>query len=248
MTMAVSLRFEQGVRSDVGCVRQVNEDSWAARPRDGLWLVADGMGGHAHGQWASSTIAATLEAAPLPEDFEDAATVVRSALQAANAELYAATAARGATIGSTVALLLARDARAAVMWVGDSRVYRLRGGALARRTADHSQVEQLVSRGLLTREEAEHHPMAHVLSRAVGVQPRLVIDVRGETILPGDVFLLCSDGLTRMASEEEIGRVLATEPPRRAADALIALALARGAPDNVTAVVVGCDSTTLVNY
>jgi serine/threonine protein phosphatase Stp1 len=85
MTMAISLRFEQGVRSDVGCVRQVNEDSWAARPRDGLWLVADGMGGHAHGQWASSTIAATLEAAPLPEDFEDAATVVRSALQAANA-------------------------------------------------------------------------------------------------------------------------------------------------------------------
>lgn len=245
--MAVSLRFEQGVRSDVGCVRRVNEDSWAARPRDGLWLVADGMGGHAHGQWASSTIAAALEAVPLPEDFDAAAGVVQSALQAANAELYAATEAHGATIGSTVALLLARDARAAVIWVGDSRVYRLRDSALAQLTTDHSQVEQLVARGLLTRKEAEHHPMAHVLSRAVGVQPRLTIDVEGETILPGDVFLLCSDGLTRMASEPEIASVLATEPPRRAADALIALALARGAADNVTAVVVGCDSTTLVD-
>lgn len=246
MTMALSLRFEQGVRSDVGCVRQVNEDAWAARPRDGLWLVADGMGGHAQGHWASSTIAAAIEALSVPEDFDAATGAVQAALQAANAALYAATQARGATIGSTVALLLAREGQATVMWVGDSRVYRLRDGALARLTTDHSQVEQLVARGILTPEEAEHHPMAHVLSRAVGVQQQLAIDAAASTILPGDVFLLCSDGLTRMAREPEIAKILATEQPRRAADALIALALARGAADNVTAVVVGCDSTTLV--
>jgi serine/threonine protein phosphatase PrpC len=132
------------------------------------------------------------------------------------------------------------------MWVGDSRVYRLRDGAIEQLTTDHSQVEQLVARGLLTRAEAEHHPMAHVLARAVGVEPRLNVDMRDEHVLAGDVFLLCSDGLTRIVADAEIAQTLATEHPRRAADALVALALARGAPDNVTVVVIGCDSTTLI--
>jgi serine/threonine protein phosphatase PrpC len=246
MTIATRLRFEQGARSDVGCVRRVNEDSWAARLRDGLWLVADGMGGHAHGQWASSTIAAALEAAPLPETFEEAAAAARAALLAVNARIYAATGPEGAKIGSTVAMLLAREGRARVMWVGDSRVYRLREGVLDQLTTDHSQVEQLVARGLLTRAEAEQHPMAHVLARAVGVEPRLNVDMRDEHVLAGDVFLLCSDGLTRIVADAEIAQTLASEHPRRAADALVALALARGAPDNVTVVVIGCDSTTLI--
>ena len=109
MTTATRLRFEQGARSDVGCVRRVNEDSWAARLRDGLWLVADGMGGHAHGQWASSTIAAALEAATLPETFEEAAAAARAALLAVNARIYAATGAGGPKIGSTVALRTDRE-------------------------------------------------------------------------------------------------------------------------------------------
>jgi serine/threonine protein phosphatase PrpC len=142
--------------------------------------------------------------------------------------------------------LLVKDGRYAVLWAGDSRLYRVRDGGIDLITTDHSQVEQMVASGLLTRAEAESHPMAHMLSRAVGVRPELALDERTGDVLPGDTFLLCSDGLTRTVHEDEIGAVVAQEAPRRAAAALVDLALERGAADNVTVVVVACDETTHV--
>jgi serine/threonine protein phosphatase PrpC len=240
------LRFEQGARTHVGCVRQVNEDAHLARPLDGLWAVADGMGGHVKGQWASSTIARTLEASPSPEGFDAAVAAASAALQAANAEIYAEAQATGRPIGSTVAALLVKEGRFAVLWAGDSRVYLCRGGRLQRLTVDHSQVEQMVSSGLLRPEEAEGHPMSHVLSRAVGVRRELQLDLHTDEALAGDMFLLCSDGLSRTVAAEEIERSLRGESPRGAAERLLQAALDQGASDNVTVLVVGCDATTLV--
>ncbi|NIJ32476.1 PP2C family protein-serine/threonine phosphatase [Sphingomonas oligoaromativorans] len=244
--MAPTLRFEQGVRTHVGAVRKINEDSHLARPQDGLWAVADGMGGHIKGQWASSTIVRALSGVSLEGGFEDAAASVISALESANGEIYQAAWEAGGAIGSTVAVLLIRGARCAVLWAGDSRVYRCRDRVLQPLTTDHSQVEQMVASGLLDRAEADNHPMAHVLSRAVGVREALVLDRIDAEVEAGDVFLLCSDGLSRMVRAPEIQNLLVDKPPRAVAARLVDMALDRGAPDNVTVAVVGCDATTMV--
>jgi serine/threonine protein phosphatase Stp1 len=246
MTMRPSLRFEEGSRTDVGCVRTVNEDAHLLRAQDGLWAVADGMGGHAEGRWASAEIVAALQAVRLPVDFEGAVAAIDAALGGANAAICRESQARRQVIGSTVTALLVRDDRYAVLWAGDSRLYRARGNELSLLTTDHSQVEQMVASGLLTRDEAEDHPMAHMLSRAVGVRPDLALDRRSGDARPGDIFLLCSDGLTRMVEDREIMALLRRETPRHAASALVDLALGRLAADNVTVVVVGCDEATRV--
>jgi len=245
--MTATIRFEQGVRSHVGRVRTANEDAHVARPRDGVWAVADGMGGHLRGEWASACVARALRSAVLPDGFDAAVERLAGAVHAANSEIVAAAAGAGGAIGSTVAALLIRDGRCAVLWAGDSRVYRHRDGTVTLLTTDHSQVEQLVAAGLLDREQAQDHPLAHVLSRAVGVRAELALDrVDGEAIA-GDVFLLCSDGLSRLVEQTELQHVLVDGAPAVVADALIELALDRGAPDNVTVAVVGCDATTLIH-
>lgn len=244
--MAPMLRFEQGVRTHVGAVRKINEDAHLARPQDGLWAVADGMGGHIKGQWASSTIVSALSKVALSGSFEDAVTSVVGALESSNDEIFEAAWKAGGAIGSTVAVLLIRGTRYAIMWAGDSRVYRCRDRALLPLTTDHSQVEQMVASGLLDRSEADNHPMAHVLSRAVGVREALALDRIDGEVDPGDMFLLCSDGLSRLVHTPEIERLMIDKPPRAVASQLVDMALERGAPDNVTVAVVGCDATTMV--
>jgi serine/threonine protein phosphatase PrpC len=224
----MSLRFEDASRTDAGCVRTVNEDACLARSEDALWAVADGMGGHANGGWASAQIVAALAAERCPEDIAGAVTAARSALARVNTAIHRMSLAQRRVIGSTVAVLVLRERRFAVLWCGDSRVYRLRDGVLAALTTDHSQVEQMVASGLISREEAEEHPMAHMLSRAIGVREEAETDLRMGDVLPGDMFLLCSDGLTRMVREGEIAQVLMRDTPRRSAQALVDLALERG--------------------
>lgn len=244
--MDPSLRFQDGSRTDRGSVRTTNEDACLARGDTGLWAVADGMGGHARGRWASTQIMAALRGVALPADFDGAVAKTREALHRANTTISRATAREGRIIGSTVAALVVRGRRFAALWVGDSRVYRLRNNELSLLTTDHSQVEQMVAAGLLSREEADVHPMNHVLSRAVGVGDQLTLDVRVGDVLPADVFLLCSDGLTRTVPDHEIGLLLSRGLPSRAASALVDLALRREVADNVTVVVVGCDESTHV--
>ncbi len=198
------------------------------------------------GQWASSTIARALKEADLSGSFEEAVAGVVAALEGANGEIYRAAWKAGGAIGSTVAVLLIRGMRCAVLWAGDSRVYRCRERELLRLTTDHTQVEQMVASGLLDRSEADDHPMAHVLSHAVGVRETLALDRIDGEVETGDIFLLCSDGLSRMVPAPEIERLLVDKPPRAVAARLIDMALDRGAPDNVTVAVVGCDATTMV--
>lgn len=224
--------------SDIGMVRRANEDSILRRPDAGLWAVADGMGGHEAGEWASAVICETLETAPVTGDFNTDCARVAESLRAANKVIHDRADAKATRMGSTVAALLLGDDRAALFWVGDSRVYRLRAGRLARMTTDHTQVQSLIDRGMISAEQARAHPMSHVLSRAVGAAADLDIESEIEAVETGDLFLICSDGLHGVVAEAEIEQALLRDPPAGACEALLSLSHARGAPDNVSLIVV----------
>ncbi|MEH3106689.1 MAG: protein phosphatase 2C domain-containing protein [Sphingomonas fennica] len=227
-----------GAGTHVGKVRHENEDALVVAPAGGLWGVADGMGGHARGAWASRTVCQGLEALrPSGRIAHDIETIA-DALADANDLIVAEGARGGSTIGTTVVALVTGEGRYACLWAGDSRIYLIRDGAIRQLTRDHSQVEELVTAGVLSREAARDHPLGNVVTRAVGVAPGLAIDCVEDALRPGDRFLLCSDGLTKVMEDEEIARTLAPLPPAAGCDALIATVLDRGAPDNVTVIVV----------
>lgn len=223
-------------------VRRVNEDACLDRPNLGLWAVADGMGGHDAGDVASRLIVEGLARVPPPTDAAAFLRAVEGALQEANRALLAEAARRGPgrIVGSTVVVLIITGRRFACVWVGDSRLYLFRDGRLRQISRDHSRVQDLVDRGLLSPEAARDHPQANVVTRAVGAAERLDLETREGPVLPEDVFLLCSDGLTKMLTDDEIAEALGRTPTAEAARVLTDLALARGAVDNVTVVAVRC--------
>lgn len=229
-----------------GAVRTNNEDALVARPEAGLWAVADGAGGHEHGEVASGMLAETLGSLPNDLDGADLMAKVRTSVLEthmtlrARADEEAAQTGGPVVIASTLVVLLASGQHFACLWAGDSRAYLLRAGALTRLTRDHSLVQALVDQGALTEEQAEHHPHANVITRAVGADgadPEL--DKVTGVAETGDRYLLCSDGLTKTLDEASIGRVLAGDNP---AERLVAAALDRRASDNVTAVVVAFEA------
>ena len=244
--MTAGLRFATTSITHPGLIRSANEDSFYAKEAAGVWVVADGMGGHANGQWASTAVVGAVGEAQMTEDFDHDVMALTGAIQQANAVIYATSRRQGAAMGSTAAALYLNGARFACIWAGDSRIYLLRDGVLHRMTRDHTQVEEMVERGLLTPEEAARHPMSHVLSRAVGVQESLDLDAVSDYAAPRDVFLLCSDGLSGVVSEAEIRDRLTSFPASAACNRLLELVLARGAPDNVTMIAVACEEKTML--
>ena len=240
MASSVAFAIASTALSHVGSVRRHNEDACLERPDIGLWVVADGMGGHQAGDLASRTIVDSLAAFPAPSDAGSFIAEVRARLKESNQLLLDEAQRRGgnAVIGSTVVALLAHGAFFAVLWAGDSRLYRLRGGVLQQLTRDHSQVQEMVDAGLLAPEAAERHPYANVITRAVGTSPNLELDKLTDRIAAGDIYLLCTDGLSKMVSDEEIAAILRNTPPDDVAEALIDAALAHGGKDNVTAITV----------
>ncbi len=241
----MELSIEQGAATDVGRIRDRNEDGWIAIPGVGLFAVADGMGGHAAGEVASrlalETLSERLSGGP-PADRETVADALREAVVAAGRRIReeATRDPNRAGMGTTVtALQLLAGGDAVLAHVGDSRAYLFRAGTLRRLTRDHTWVQEQVERGQLTEEGARIHPAASMLTRAVGTEETVRADIVDCHWRPGDVFLLCSDGLTGPVSEPEIEAVLAAgSNPGEEARALVDLALRRGGPDNVTAVVV----------
>ena len=246
--MSGTTRLEHAALSHEGRVRTNNEDAFCVRPEDGLFVVADGMGGHEHGEWASAAIADALRATPLPADFDAASLAVAEALHRANAIIFAEAESRGLQMGSTVVVLLVRDGRFAILWVGDSRAYLRRDGQLIQISHDHTQVQEMIDRGLLSPEDAEGHPMSHILARAMGVRDVVEVDVIADEVEGGDTFLLCSDGLTARLEDDEIGEILGEPDPDQRVARLVKLTLDRGAPDNVTVVTVNVQPSTLLHF
>jgi serine/threonine protein phosphatase PrpC len=237
MTESRSLRWNSRAISHVGAVRKNNEDSYLHRPDLGVWAVADGMGGHAAGDVASQTVVECLTQLPPNGSLSSMVDATEDRLLEANRRLLAlAVNQHQRTIGSTAVALLARGNYVACLWAGDSRVYRLRGKRVERMTQDHAMVEDLVSSGLMSRDEAVSHPQANRITRAIGAMPGLFVDVEMFAIEPGDIFVLCSDGLYKELSDAEIGKTL--NGNEQSVDALINLALERRARDNVTVIAV----------
>jgi protein phosphatase len=220
-------------------VREVNEDACLDQSELGRWAVADGMGGHAVGDVASRVVIDELKRLAAPVSMKAFLADARAHLQAANRLLREEAARRQVQrIGSTVVALLACDRFCGYVWAGDSRLYLLRDGQLRQLTRDHSQVEALKSLGVITDEEARHHPAQHMITRAVGATDLLELDDDAIEVADGDIFLLCSDGLSNEIGEDDMLSVLSTAAHGSAPDQLVSLALERGGRDNITAVVV----------
>ncbi|HEY5553828.1 MAG TPA: Stp1/IreP family PP2C-type Ser/Thr phosphatase, partial [Cellulomonas sp.] len=235
--MSIALRY--AARSDVGLVRANNQDSAYAGPH--LLVVADGMGGHAGGDVASSVAIAAL--APLDGEShgpDDALDELERALEAARDEIVARTEAEPdlAGMGTTVTAILRAGNKLAMVHLGDSRGYLLRDGALTQVTTDHTFVQHLVNTGKITPEEAEHHPQRSVVMRVLGdFDPDVAPDLSVREARPGDRWLLCSDGLSGFVSGDTIADTLRDVADVDAcADRLVQLALRAGGGDNVTVV------------
>ena len=234
------MHFECASRTHVGLKRKINEDSLLAETARGLWVVADGMGGHDAGEVASNMVIDALRCLPVTADVDALAAAAVGTLREVNRELIelARAGGRRQTIGTTVVGLAIADGAFRCFWLGDSRAYRLRAGAIERLSRDHSVVQELVDAGMLRADEADSHENANLITRAVGVAETADIDVAGGEVRSGDIYLLASDGLTRVVPDAELATELARGTPDEAADRLIDLVLARGAPDNVTLIIV----------
>jgi protein phosphatase len=224
-----------------GRVRTHNEDCLLARPELGVWLVADGMGGHRAGDFASRRIAESAARIGLAASAMDLKLRFLDRLAAAHDEIRRhSDELDGATVGSTLAALLVFQHHFACIWSGDSRVYLSREGVLHQLTTDHTEVNELLRQGMISAEQAAHWPRKNVITRAIGVFDAPETDETYGTLQAGDTFLLCSDGLTGHVSDEEIAIYLMMPGAQAACDRLVALTLDRGARDNVTTVVARC--------
>ncbi|QAX32019.1 PP2C family protein-serine/threonine phosphatase [Leisingera sp. NJS204] len=232
-------KYRYTAQTHVGLKRKVNEDAVLALPEHDIWLVADGMGGHDAGDYASRLIADAAAMIPLGLDPAARMHALREAIQNAHKAIRTEAEARGGgTIGSTVAALVMANQHFAGLWAGDSRIYRLRDGHIEMLTEDHSAVAEFVLAGKMTWDEAEQHPQSNAITRAVGVGEELEIDkIRGDTE-PGDRFLICSDGLTKYATFQILQDALTGTPLETVGDQLIQIALNGGGADNITAVVI----------
>ena len=234
--------WHSAARTDPGKVRARNEDAFLECPQHGLWVVADGMGGHQGGDIASQLIVASLADLPVEVDFDARLKNVRQCLHWLNRRLgqeLTVTAGRSDSImGSTVVAVLMEGNRAACVWAGDSRCYLWRGQRLYQLSKDHSLQQQLIDEQQMSAEQAKAHPSAHALTRAVGASEQLTLDVLELETCPGDAFLLCSDGLYQSLSTDALGHALNLPAPQLALERLFAGALRGEARDNLTAVVI----------
>jgi len=232
--------------TDVGQRRRVNEDRYALAADLGLYLVADGMGGHTAGQLASE-LAAEAVVNTLRTLIDASASLtekLRYSVSAANREILSTAEAKPELtgMGTTLVALLAGPDRIALAHVGDSRAYLIRGGRIRQLTDDHSLVAELVRRQEISECAARGHPHRHVLTRALGVRRSVEADLAELTPAVDDTFVLCSDGLTTHVQDDEIEATVLGEPDlEEACDRLVDMANARGGEDNTTVVLVRCE-------
>ncbi|NNE38298.1 MAG: serine/threonine-protein phosphatase [Gammaproteobacteria bacterium] len=235
-----SLSWSSHAITNVGKVRKHNEDSVLARPEIGLWVVADGMGGHAKGDVASQMIVESMKKihegttlAKFIDDIEDRIDEVNKKLVDIARESK-----KRVTIGSTVVMMHTYDKYCIYLWAGDSRLYRLRDNKLSQVTTDHSQVEQYIEQGLISRSEAEVHPHGNMITRAVGATEDFYLDMDVQEMQKNDRYMLCSDGLTKHINDSEIEAFMRNGSTEECCKYFIDVTLERGAGDNVTCIVI----------
>jgi protein phosphatase len=233
MSCDVAFHWTSAAQTDVGRVRSRNEDACLAQPQRGLWVVADGMGGHAFGDVASRTVVEALDRLPPSTSLARSIDAARATLVQVNGALRAEARTRHVPVmGSTVVVLLAVGTEAACLWAGDSRIYLYRHGRLQQLTRDHSQAAALQARGVDAAASAAVG--GNMITRAVGASDSLDVEVTTLPVRDGDIFLLCSDGLSNPVPEQDIRETLACGDCTQAAQTLVRMALDNGGRDNVT--------------
>ena len=229
-----SLQYESNMATHIGHVRQVNEDDAHCSDEQSLWLVADGMGGHTFGDKASKAVVDNLRSfvrlGTLTESIHDLETRFSLANKTCRGMLG------DKTVGSTFAALFVFEPLAIFMWAGDSRIYRYRNKRLQLLTEDHNLAQERCRRGELSQEEAQQLPSANVLTRAVGIHQNLRVEIDAEPIVSDDIYLLCTDGVYRDLSFEQLESVFHTEEFETTASRLISMSLDSGGKDNITAI------------
>ena len=240
------MKLLYAARTDVGMIRSGNEDNFTvdAIPERGIFVVADGMGGHAAGEVASEMAVQIIQRELhhlLAIDGDEVAALVGSTLKKANRAIHDRTLTEvdKQGMGTTASVLLISGPRYLIGQVGDSRVYLMRDGTLSQLTKDHSYVQEQVDAGFLTPEQARYHPYSNVITRCVGASPDVEPDVYRGEVRNGDLFLVASDGLTGMVDDRRLGQLLGSRAePERKVQALISEANGRGGLDNITAIIV----------
>lgn len=244
------MQLEVGARSDVGMIRSGNEDNFFADAKRGLFIVADGMGGHAAGEVASEMAVQILSRELGNSTLTDAGIreKVATSLKTANRAIYERTIAEvdKQGMGTTASVLMLGDGKYLIGQVGDSRVYLLRDGALKQITKDHSYVQEQVDAGYLTPEQARYHPYSNVITRCVGAGEAVEPDTYIGDVKLGDLYLVASDGLTGMVDDRRLQQLLlARSSSQRIVEALISEANGRGGLDNITAIVIRISDESL---
>lgn len=234
VTTASQLQISGDGFTHRGRVRERNEDAILIDPNGELWAVADGMGGHGQGDVAASMVIDDLALGAMGNEPLEA---LIAQLEQCNAAIFAQAA--GSTMGATIVVAFVEYDVSYLAWVGDSRIYLWRRDRLQQMSKDHSQTQELIDAGVLTEEAALTHPERNVITRAIGVAPTVEVDVAVLPLAAGDRLLLCSDGLTGCVSDADIATMMAhSMDDRQTAQALIEAALAAGAPDNVSVIIV----------
>jgi protein phosphatase len=230
------LRFHSAASTDVGKTHQENEDSFLNSPAKGLWIVADGMGGHSAGKTASESVVAAIENIELPDDIDGRVDLITQALQATNADMRKLSESHAdyAGLGSTVTVLVVAGSESAIIWAGDTRVYRKRGDGFEQLTTDHSERQEMVERG----DVLSILRPTNVITRAVGGADTLRLSETRQVVQTGDRFLICSDGAYEDIPPVELVELLNQPDCQAACDEVIARVLEGRAKDNATALIV----------
>lgn len=239
------LQFDSAACTHVGRVRKLNEDSYCEHVAEGVWCVADGMGGYDAGEVASnmvvSAVSDVVNDVAVAPDLEHKVALIREAIQGVNAQLTVERTQspdRG-IMGTTVLTVVACEQEFACIWAGDSRLYLLRDSGLYQLTKDHSVVQELLDGGVIHEEEMDSHPQRHVITRAVGAHVKLELDYLAVDLTVGDILLLCSDGLHSEISADQIMAILSSgESSQSKASRLVEAALSSQGKDNVTVMVI----------
>ncbi|MBI3560583.1 MAG: serine/threonine-protein phosphatase [Gammaproteobacteria bacterium] len=240
ITIRRPLQWLSSSATDMGTVRKMNEDAVLSRPEIGVWVVADGMGGHEAGNIASRIVVEAFTDMVKPAFLDDLVTSIETKLHDANSRLleYSEIMLEGRVVGSTFVCLAIHGQIGVCLWAGDSRLYRYRNNQLTQLSRDHSYVAELLEQGSISPQEALNHPEANVITRAIGTSQELYIDLDVFSLQLGDIYLLCSDGLYNAIDLQNIIKQLSHPDLESTVKGLIDDALSRGAADNVSAIVV----------